>query len=1014
MSKKIIQTAMLCLVMLTVKAQTVPIVGIGCTIPFCSTCLASYSGTGSFSSSNTSVATVASSGSITGLSIGSAIISYTFTAPGCGSGIFTSTVDVVHPAAFNGVSETAPFSLGGDEAYTYSAASGLTLNVNSYPAILPGATYTWDDGISSPYTTSSSSYSPTYTLGSVSVTHDYTVTVTYAGCTSVVNTIVVVPASGCDPYTAFNVNALRTTDPYTTLSGISPGVCPDCGTTQVFHTIVTSSLTVSNISDLNNYYIVNPVTFAKATYNGDIFYMNAGTYINVNPSVVSNVTMAGCHLFSQCSWFGINVPLNTSATTGYLNMVQSMIEDVTTAGPYSAAINVNPAQATGSYYSPGMLPVLNSIGNIFNNNERGIQIQDYQPAYASGITYPFNIVNTIFTNRDFVSGPTSGSASPSGYYPFSWPANASLQITAPSPTDPVFGLDAYTKTGLNQTGIELDNIGSSAIAVAGSGMTPDVYAYNDAVIGINSPDPSFGMTNIFDNYSFGVQLVSSNAQFYNNTFRETHLSGLWYANYSSQINDLNVLGNNSDNSNNRFYNCAGEAIYIGAGSPRDFKCINGQFTGVYGTAGIAMYLNPDGNSTRGNYSINNNFIYNYYSGIVLMYSGSPTYSILNGSTKINNNIIRGKTGASYPEGTIYGIWFDDYNRVYGPGGSNGIVNIMSNSITGVEMGIDVYSLNQNTYVNNNQISVASYSGTGLGWISGIFLNSVQYLQTVQNNTIGGFGYSCSPTAQGIVCDAVGLATNSADISCNSVHDVNSGFLFMNTNYLQWHENQMVRNQIGMDMESNAVIGTQGTSTNPMDNHWDVGVGCSICVPSTCSDWPSTEWNTPGIHQTYIGTGVSASSSVLNVRGTSGIYAPVYNGAAGTSTAYSYGLGTIVDVSGTATSAPPTCASGTFFREGHFSTGTGGLKSTIVSAEAYTLYPNPSDGNLTITQEGSVSKAVNVEVFNTLGQRVYQGLLNFDGGKANIKIDNAVPGMYQVKLSDEKGEIWNKKVVIEKQ
>jgi hypothetical protein len=50
----------------------------------------------------------------------------------------------------------------------------------------------------------------------------------------------------------------------------------------------------------------------------------------------------------------------------------------------------------------------------------------------------------------------------------------------------------------------------------------------------------------------------------------------------------------------------------------------------------------------------------------------------------------------------------------------------------------------------------------------------------------------------------------------------------------------------------------------------------------------------------------------------------------------------------------------------------------------------------------------------LGQKVYGGPVSFDGGKASLKIANAVPGMYQVKLTDETGEIVNKKGIGPKQ
>jgi hypothetical protein len=208
----------------------------------------------------------------------------------------------------------------------------------------------------------------------------------------------------------------------------------------------------------------------------------------------------------------------------------------------------------------------------------------------------------------------------------------------------------------------------------------------------------------------------------------------------------------------------------------------------------------------------------------------------------------------------------------------------------------------------------------------------------------------------------------------------------------------------------ASIGSQGSSPcSPSDNHWDNGTTCSVCVPSTCSAWSS--WTSAGVYQTFTTSGAGPVSTIY-YRDAPSQYNITNNGTCcGSSIAYSTSSG-LVDLTPICPSLPSTstCAQYSGFRLAHT---TGTMGRFPITEQQFHLFPNPSDGHLEITQDVPSTTPVNVTVFNALGQKVYSGTLQFAGGKTNITLNNVVPGMYQVILSDETGKEWNNKVVIEK-
>ena len=1043
MRNKFFLISILCLLLITTASYANVTVGVGCTIPPCTNCMSGFTGT--WTSSDTTIATVnATTGDITGIGTGSTTVSFTFTSGGCGSGVFVVNVDVVTAMTGASISETSPIALpSGEEAYTYCSSGSLTLHVTTVPSGLTGVTYTWNDGSTVTGPMVSPDFTPTFTTTTTAVIHNYTVTINYAGCTTTTTVNVVVPPTGCSPCDYYNVNAYLTNDLQPT---IATSVCPTCSTLQVFHTIISGAISGANSTNNNNYYIVNNATISRSLIIGDQFFMNGGVSLEVIATFGATIRNSHFSSSSSCMWNGINVDVNGS-NAGRLMLMNCLVENA--GNGMTGGVNIVPSG--GSFYTPSMPPILNSINSVFNSNFCGIFVNGYAPPISSapvGTILPISVNSSVFTYRDLASHHLGGSV-PTAYYPFSWPGSGYLRTIVGSPTapDPSFSLDSFTALTYSPTspaghaGIYLGNSCANVLVTPGSGTTtPNIYNYNYIQIGNSSPDPFGGNTNVFDNMTFGTQIENANTYFYNNTFRRVNY-GVGITN--NLVNDVEVVGNpytTGDNTNNRFHQIYQIGVYNGSTTngnavPTDFGCVNAQFTSTTLSTGNTAIDLELGNTTGSTvvpgyhniYQVSRNYIYNYSTGIHVNYPGSgPASAGCNGFTYITNNNIVGKTSYSSPEEVFYGIQVTDIGRSYTGTTGNGVVKIYQNNLQGPRFGIEFSSTSLSAAIMNDTVNLVDYgSTTSLATTEekGIWVTTSPFLAAVDDNIVGGWGYSCPTTgigggwnSTGIFVENVGSASlgSLVDMSCNTVHDVYNGFDFRLASNLRWNDNQMMRNTYGMILNGGAAsIGQQGSTCNPSDNHWDDGTFCTVCGTATCAAWPG--WTSPSVYQTYVNAGSGPFGSILYFRTTPGA-APTYynifnNGAAFPVAVYSLTV-TLIDASvGCSTSLPslPVCATVPGFRPAH---PTGPIVTTVPGG-IYNLFPNPSDGNLVITQTVPAPGIINATVLNSLGQAVYSSPLQFTGGKASISLPNVVPGMYQVQLSDGKAPVWNTKVVIEK-
>ncbi|HWY98114.1 MAG TPA: T9SS type A sorting domain-containing protein, partial [Bacteroidia bacterium] len=77
-----------------------------------------------------------------------------------------------------------------------------------------------------------------------------------------------------------------------------------------------------------------------------------------------------------------------------------------------------------------------------------------------------------------------------------------------------------------------------------------------------------------------------------------------------------------------------------------------------------------------------------------------------------------------------------------------------------------------------------------------------------------------------------------------------------------------------------------------------------------------------------------------------------------------------------------------------------------------IFPNPSNGNFTITMDRIISKS-QIEVYNILSEKVYTEALRQDQGDNKIDLSGQLPGIYLYRITSDKGEyIASGKLIID--
>ncbi|MBS1525537.1 MAG: T9SS type A sorting domain-containing protein [Bacteroidetes bacterium] len=81
-------------------------------------------------------------------------------------------------------------------------------------------------------------------------------------------------------------------------------------------------------------------------------------------------------------------------------------------------------------------------------------------------------------------------------------------------------------------------------------------------------------------------------------------------------------------------------------------------------------------------------------------------------------------------------------------------------------------------------------------------------------------------------------------------------------------------------------------------------------------------------------------------------------------------------------------------------------------QEYTIWPNPNNGSISLGQMVPDSKPVTAEIWNEVGIAVYQDELQFSGGRDQLHMMNAAPGLYLLRLTDSKNRVFTLKFVVQ--
>lgn len=894
---------------------------------------------------------------------------------------YAATIDEVFPVAGTTVS-----------VHSYCGSAGLTVGARTVPDLSgAGMTYTWYGPSGTVGTTST--FSPSLTLSTTSSVNIYTLSATVNGCDERKMDTVVIPPINGSPCDYFSVNGYRTQNGLAALTA-----CTDCDSIQPFVTIVSSSLTAANIADGGNYYLVNSAYLMKDTLKNVNVLINKGKTITVPAG--TTVTVDHCHLFaSNTNWWGGLFVEQGSSSTGHLHVRNNtLIENAggtsltTMEGMFPTAIGLKPGEG---YYSAGMDDIIECDGVILNKNYIGLSLYQYQPSVAitgAGISLPFSVAKTVFCNKEFgtMAGATSATS-----FPFVWPDVDSLLAVTGSGVSPIRGVDAYlnrTDAGQGQAGMFLQNVGANSVLTPGDTLTPATYSYNVLLVG-DSTDAS--RMNFFDSLSNGIQIQSSNVQIVNAEMRNVSGKGISIGN---GVNVCGIGGVRSSSTHCRLYNCATGIDIGGAGSVQawDVVCRNADIwadrAGGMVAPIVGVHLSPIG--THNSYVLRDNDVYNYDYGVQVQYGGGSALS-KNGWTYIIANTIAGKNSTHDSESMTIGIdWFE--GRTSATGAANGYIYVDSNTVTGAKTGINLTSKAEAFYVRYNTISLKSYAGVSP---TGINASLAYYTPDMKGNSITGFGYNCSPQTTGIRLNKCGLVTDTFQLYCNTVADVNVGLEFRDTSVVRVRNNVMARNQKGMMLNTGALIGAQGSMCSPADNQW-VGGNCVGC---TCGSFPG--WSGSGIYATYSNS-ANAVLSPIYCRYDSVTYAtykPASNGGIG-GTNYSLSNSSLLNSSTlclAGLSAPDDCSA--LAARGVANAGdTGvatGVDAAIISGDL-TLYPNPGKGTFVLEQPGRTG-ACDVWVLQADGRMVYSAQIVFAGGVAALQMPDVAAGGYLLYVRDTK-------------
>jgi hypothetical protein len=90
----------------------------------------------------------------------------------------------------------------------------------------------------------------------------------------------------------------------------------------------------------------------------------------------------------------------------------------------------------------------------------------------------------------------------------------------------------------------------------------------------------------------------------------------------------------------------------------------------------------------------------------------------------------------------------------------------------------------------------------------------------------------------------------------------------------------------------------------------------------------------------------------------------------------------------------------------------GTINTVTTTQHYQLTPNPSNGDILLTQGEADNDAVAIDVRDIVGKSVYRSAARFRDRAHHLSLEHLSPGLYFMRIRDSKERVWNVRFVVE--
>ncbi len=378
--------------------------------------LLSTTGTGgSWSSSNASVATVSATGNVTGVTGGSATITYSVSS-GCGSAFATLPVTVNPAPDFGTISGPTAVCLGSSITLTETSTSGSWSSTNPSVATISAA------GVVTPVTTGTTtiSYTATNSCGTGAATYTVTVgvapnagSITGTPNVCIGSTTTLANAAGGGTWSSSN-SAVASVNTSGVVTGVSNG------TATISYTVTTSCATASATINVNSNPFPNAGTItgpANVCIGSTATYVDTtagGTWSSGN-TAIATVNSAG--VVTGVATGAVNIYYSVSNACGSTNVTIAIhVITAGTAGAITGTTTVCPGATTvlsdtisgGVWSSSDTTIATISTTGIATGVRGGTATISYGVSSSCGVTYATRTLTvTPATDPGTLSGGTT-------------------------------------------------------------------------------------------------------------------------------------------------------------------------------------------------------------------------------------------------------------------------------------------------------------------------------------------------------------------------------------------------------------------------------------------------------------------------------------------------------------------------------------------------------------------------------------------------------------------------------